>query len=101
MLKETKNRFVIKLWNANTAIDIGNILTELEYEITNQVKHDCDTQKDIQILNFALWLDKHYFQHQTKNNCYAKSEIDFTTDKVFTVEQLIEKFKRVSTSNAY
>lgn len=48
-------------------------------------------------VSFALWLDKHYFQHQTKKNCYAKSEIDFTTDKVFTVEQLIEKFKRLST----
>lgn len=101
MEKETKNKFVRKLWNANTTIDIGNILTEIEYEITNQVKYDCDIEKDIQSINFALWLDKHYFQHQTKNNCYAKSEIDFTTDKVFTVEQLIEEFKRESTSNAY
>jgi hypothetical protein len=101
MLKEVKNKFVRKLWNANTAIDIGTILTEIEYEITTQIKNDCEIEKDIQSINFALWLDKHYFQHPTKNNYYAKSEIDFTTEKVFTVEQLIVRFKQVSTSNAY
>jgi hypothetical protein len=40
MNKEVKNKFVRKLWNANTDLDIGNILTEIEYEITTQVKHD-------------------------------------------------------------
>lgn len=50
MEKELKNKFVRKLWNANTAIDIGYILTELEYEINLERENHIKNQIK-QILN--------------------------------------------------
>ena len=54
MEKEVKNKFVRKLWNANTAIDIGNILTEIEYEITTQVKKDTNEKISFKLQQISL-----------------------------------------------
>jgi len=55
----------------------------------NELEKVCD---DFAIA-FVKYIDKSYYQHPTKRNCYAKCEEDFHSGETYTIKELLKLYK--------
>jgi G:T/U-mismatch repair DNA glycosylase len=63
------------------------------YKKSNELDKMVELADDYAI-DFALFIDKKYYQHKYDNNKYAESEEDFTYGKTYNIKEILEIFKK-------
>ena len=63
-------------------------------EVVDDIAKNLEYVADDHAIEFAEWVDKHYFQGD-KHNVYAKCKEDFSNkEATFNIKQLLEMYKK-------